>query len=67
MRMVLKCKEFGSGFFKGIDQDITRFLKDNKIKRKQLITVNYSTNAVGTYAIIVYETQQFKKNLTLLI
>ena len=53
--MVLKCKEFGSGFFKGIDKDISDFLKKKKIKKSQIVSINYSTNAIGTYAIIIYE------------
>ena len=53
--MVLKCKEFGSGFFKGIDEEISLFLKKNEITKKRIISVSYATNAIGTYAVVVYE------------
>ncbi len=62
--MVLACKEFGSGFFKGIDQQISKFLQENNIKKEQVVSVNYSTNAVGTYALVIYDTSKpvsFKK------
>lgn len=53
--MALKCKEFGSGFFKGIDEQITLFLKKKKITKNKLVSVQYATNAVGTYALVIYE------------
>ena len=60
--MPLVAKEFGSGFFKGIDKQITTFLQKNKIRKEQVISLSYSTNAVGTYALLIYDSLKGRKD-----
>lgn len=56
--MVLKCKEFRSGILRGVDENIALFFKKNKIKKNQIVSVDYSSNYLGTYALIVYESKK---------
>ncbi len=57
---MLKCKEFRSGVIRGVDENITLFLKEKKFKKSQIVSVNYSVNSVGTYALIIYEEETRK-------
>lgn len=53
--MVLKCKEFRSGLIKGVDTAINLFLSKNRINN--VVSVNYSSSATGTYALVFYKTR----------
>jgi len=53
--MVLMCKEFRSGVIKGVDESLSIFFKEENLKKNQIISVTYSVNSLGTYALVVYE------------
>lgn len=53
--MVLKSKEFRSGVVRGVDENMTLFFRKYKIKKDQIVSINYSVNSLGTYALVVYE------------
>ena len=53
--MAVKVKEF-QAFLGKVDEKINEFLKENKIKRSQLIDIKYVALATaGTMALVVYD------------
>jgi len=56
--MAIKCKEFRSGLIKDVSEPITKFLAENKITEKRIVSIQYSSSATGTYALIFYKTKK---------